>query len=123
MPVTNATPPSSFLDRLKPLCLNIQFVWALGHFVTFFYTCLYIIYRSSPEGSHLFYKALYGALLSYLLVFYKTHGKIEFTKEFVSRVFMDENTQYLFLGIYWVTSKSFSGTFDFYFHEFYKKII
>ncbi|RKO87095.1 hypothetical protein BDK51DRAFT_19053 [Blyttiomyces helicus] len=95
------TPPLTV--RLSKLVLSIQFLWFVGHVTTALYYILYS--RSSPTGGKNYSKAYYGTLLSYGIILYKSHGRPEFSRTYLQRILMDENTQYLFLSLIWVTSK------------------
>ncbi|KAJ1889914.1 Transmembrane nucleoporin [Kickxella alabastrina] len=51
-------------------------------------------------------KAYMGAIMSYVIVIYKTYGPPQINLEFLHRLMVDENVEYLMLAFYWLTQPS-----------------
>ena len=101
-----STPPPT--PTWKSILYSTQFFWAVGHFITLIFSILYLLTRSNPS---FYYKAYYGTLLSYALIWYRTHGlPSSFDTSYIQKLLLDENTQYCLLALIWVTSKPFSVT-------------
>ncbi|KAJ1341499.1 hypothetical protein BSLG_003927 [Batrachochytrium salamandrivorans] len=71
-------------------------------------TTLFFAFGLSSTGSKSYYKALYGTLLSYGIILYKSYGIPQFNTEYLNRLIRDENTQYFMLALIWTTSAPLS---------------
>ncbi|KAI8144460.1 hypothetical protein BJV82DRAFT_68836 [Fennellomyces sp. T-0311] len=104
-------PPSSLQERVVTLVQTLQFAWFAGHVLTLIGSALYflsvVMFRASSKP---YTVAYFGALLSYGVVVYKTHGKPEFNAQYAQRLVMDENVQYLLLAMYWFFTSPISVT-------------
>ncbi|WVQ85528.1 hypothetical protein IAT38_007694 [Cryptococcus sp. DSM 104549] len=84
-----------------------HYVWAAGHF-TMLFSASYIIlqtvlFRGEPTKT---YKLAYtGALVSYLIVVYKSLGRPQINQVWLRRALVDENCQYALLALFWWVSK------------------
>ncbi|RKP35399.1 hypothetical protein BJ085DRAFT_21171, partial [Dimargaris cristalligena] len=80
-----------------------EFVWWIGHVIVVIFASLYFIrlFLTFTSVPSLYYRAYLGALLSYIVVIYKSHGKPQFNTEFLQRIGGDENVQYFFLALTW----------------------
>ncbi|KAI8083362.1 uncharacterized protein B0P05DRAFT_467831 [Gilbertella persicaria] len=100
-------PPAtaSFQERALALVKTLQFAWFFGHVLTLYgtltYTLSVLLFRSNSS----FYKIAYlGALVSYGVVIYKSHGRPQPNAEYARKLVMDENAQYLLLALFWFFS-------------------
>ncbi|KAI9473595.1 MAG: hypothetical protein EXX96DRAFT_487981 [Benjaminiella poitrasii] len=101
----------SLQDRVLALVKTLQFAWFSGHVLTllgsFLYAFTLILFRTNPS----YYKTAYfGALLSYGVVIYKSHGKPRPNAEYARKLVMDENAQYLLLAFFWFFSSPIAVT-------------
>ncbi|OAJ43496.1 hypothetical protein, variant [Batrachochytrium dendrobatidis JEL423] len=69
---------------------------------------LFFAFGLFSTGHKGYYKALYGTLLSYGIILYKSYGIPQFNTEYLQRLVRDENTQYFMLALIWVTSAPLS---------------
>ncbi|KAI7893734.1 uncharacterized protein EV154DRAFT_439371 [Mucor mucedo] len=107
-PPTASTPLSV---RVTALVKTLQFAWFVGHAFTLFGTLAYVITVALFRSNALFYKAAYfGALLSYGVVIYKSHGKPQPNAVYARKLVMDENAQYLLLAFFWFCSSPITVT-------------
>ncbi|ORZ09497.1 hypothetical protein BCR42DRAFT_358728 [Absidia repens] len=100
MPTPSST-SQSLGERISQLIQSLQFSWFVGHVLTllgtFFYVISVITFNASPKP----YKIAYlGALVSYGVVIYKTHGIPQLNAAYAQRLVTDENVQYFFLATY-----------------------
>lgn len=103
--------PESFIARLQRLCLTAQFAWFAGHAITVIHAMAYLlIYRLSSEGARSYSRAYMGTLLSYGIILYKAHGAPQLSKNYLQRILLDENSQYLLLAAIWLTSSPIGVT-------------
>ncbi|ORZ15097.1 hypothetical protein BCR42DRAFT_416401 [Absidia repens] len=97
-------PPSSnrsFGERILQLVQSLQFSWFVGHVLTLLGTLFYILSYIAMRAAVKPYKIAYlGALVSYGVVIYKTHGFPKFNTAYGQRLVMDENVQYFLLALY-----------------------
>ncbi|KAL1928657.1 hypothetical protein VTP01DRAFT_2443, partial [Rhizomucor pusillus] len=98
-------------QRLLTLAKTQQFAWFVGHSLTLLGSALYflsfILFRPSVTA----YKTAYvGAIGSYGVVIYKTHGVPKLSSTYAQRLVMDENVQYLLLALYWFLSRPITVT-------------
>ncbi|KAI8090003.1 uncharacterized protein BX664DRAFT_146794 [Halteromyces radiatus] len=96
---------STLGERVSQLIQSLQFSWFVGHVLTligtFVYALSYITFRANVKP----YKIAYlGALVSYGVVIYKTHGIPRINSAYVQRMVVDENVQYFLLALYWFFS-------------------
>ncbi|KAI7869178.1 hypothetical protein BDF14DRAFT_1723342 [Spinellus fusiger] len=103
MAIPNTSRPLQ--ERLLTMVKNLQFLWFVGHVFTLFGAFSYVLstltFGSSTKG----YTAAYiGALISYGVVIYKSHGIPQPSIAFAQKLAMDENAQYLLLSLYWLFS-------------------
>ncbi|KAI8987437.1 hypothetical protein BDF20DRAFT_910060 [Mycotypha africana] len=104
-------PPAStlsFKDRVLNLIKTLHFVWFLGHVLTVLGTVFYAI--SFFSNNYLYRLAYLGTLLSYGVVNYKNHGKIQVHAAYIQKLLMDENAQYFFLAFFWFLTKPIAVT-------------
>ncbi|KAI8799711.1 hypothetical protein BJ742DRAFT_781099 [Cladochytrium replicatum] len=105
MPPPQPTAATSLTQRLSKIVVSLQFVWFLGHVTTVFQTFMYLFYsRFAKSGASSYSKAYYGTMLSFCIILYKAHGVPQFSRAYLQRILMDENTQYLLLSLIWLTS-------------------
>ncbi|KAJ3253327.1 hypothetical protein HDU77_004629 [Chytriomyces hyalinus] len=100
----NARPQPSYTDKLKAMAMNLQLIlWFLGHATTVIQTLIFSIF----SGSRNYTKAIWAILLSYGIILFKAHGvpQLATITPYVQRIMVDENTQYLILGLIWWSSK------------------
>ncbi|KAJ3403081.1 hypothetical protein HDU80_004488 [Chytriomyces hyalinus] len=101
----NARPQPSYTDKLKAMAMNLQcnLLWFLGHATTVIQTLIFSIF----SGSRNYTKAIWAILLSYGIILFKAHGvpQLATITPYVQRIMVDENTQYLILGLIWWSSK------------------
>ncbi|KAI9249188.1 hypothetical protein BDA99DRAFT_590232 [Phascolomyces articulosus] len=104
-------PASSLQDRVVNLVQTLQFAWFFGHVLTLLGSALHLLslvtFRSATKPYTIAYV---GALISYGVVIYKSHGKPQLNTRYAQRLVMDENVQYLLLALYWFLSKPISVT-------------
>ncbi|KAL0094004.1 hypothetical protein F4703DRAFT_1833332 [Phycomyces blakesleeanus] len=95
--------------RVLTMAKNLQFLWFTGHLLTLFSALLYVIslvtFSSSTKG---YTMAYIGAIISYGVVIYKSHGIPQLNAPFAQKLAMDENAQYLLLALYWMFSSPIS---------------
>ncbi|KAI9484337.1 hypothetical protein BDB00DRAFT_775144 [Zychaea mexicana] len=105
------SPSSSLQDRILNLVQTLQFAWFAGHVLTLVGSALHflsvVMFRSASKPYTIAYV---GALISYGVVIYKTHGTPQLNTHYAQRLVMDENVQYLLLALYWFFSKPISVT-------------
>ncbi|KAL2911732.1 Transmembrane nucleoporin [Polyrhizophydium stewartii] len=94
--------------RLKRTVLRLQFVWFAGHLLTVISAALFVALGLFAPRSRSYYFALYGTLLSYGIILYKSYGLPQFNTEYLQRLVRDENTQYFVLALLWTTSAPLS---------------
>ncbi|KAI8342512.1 hypothetical protein BC941DRAFT_413021 [Chlamydoabsidia padenii] len=88
----------SLAERVSLLAQSLQFPWFVGHVLTLLGSLFYILSFFSNAKA---YKIAYlGALVSYGVVIYKTHGFPKFNATYAQRLVTDENVQYFFLATY-----------------------
>lgn len=105
MPPKETQSAATLSQRLLKVVRTAQFFWFFGHFITVSHSILYILYsRFTDGGPGIYLRAYYGTLLSYGIIIYKTHGTPQANLQYVQKIFMDENTQYLLLALIWLTS-------------------
>ncbi|KAG1089984.1 hypothetical protein G6F42_019823 [Rhizopus arrhizus] len=106
-----APPASAPLQaRVLSLVKTLQFAWFSGHVLTLLGTVLYAITVALFRANTYFYKlAYFGALLSYGVVIYKSHGKPQPNANYARKLVMDENAQYLLLALFWFFSAPITG--------------
>ncbi|KAI7900636.1 uncharacterized protein BX663DRAFT_517094 [Cokeromyces recurvatus] len=93
---------TSLQDRILALVKTLQFVWFSGHVLTILGSFLYALTLILFRANRYYYKmAYFGALLSYGVVIYKSHGKPRPNAEYARKLVMDENAQYLLLAFFW----------------------
>lgn len=106
-PSPPATAPLS--ARLSKLVLSLQFLWFLGHVLTVFQAGWFILvgrfFGGSGNARSGYTKALWGVLLSYGIIIFKSHGIPQISRAHFQRIMMDENSQYFMLALAWVSSK------------------
>ncbi|CAO0795357.1 unnamed protein product [Mucor circinelloides] len=107
-----APPASAPLQaRVLSLVKTLQFAWFSGHVLTLLGTVLYAITVALFRANTYFYKlAYFGALLSYGVVIYKSHGKPQPNANYARKLVMDENAQYLLLALFWFFSAPITVT-------------
>ncbi|CEG66997.1 hypothetical protein CU097_015251 [Rhizopus azygosporus] len=107
-----APPPSAPLQvRILALMKTLQFAWFFGHVSTILGTALYAFSVLTFNSKPFFYKyAFFGAVLSYGVVIYKSHGTPQPSGEYMRKLVMDENAQYFILALYWFMSNPISVT-------------
>ncbi|TPX43707.1 hypothetical protein SeMB42_g04626 [Synchytrium endobioticum] len=106
-PSSASSQPSAapLVVRLQRLVLSAQFAWFAGHLITVVQALTYfLIYRMSYEGSRAYSRAYMGTMLSYGIILYKAHGIPHISKNYMQRILLDENTQYLLLALIWLTT-------------------
>ncbi|KAI8375598.1 hypothetical protein EDC96DRAFT_495866 [Choanephora cucurbitarum] len=106
-------PPStsSFQERALALVKTLQFAWFFGHVFTLFGTLTYALSVLLFRSNTFFYRLAYlGALVSYGVVIYKSHGKPHPNAEYARKLVMDENAQYLVLALFWFFSSPITVT-------------
>ena len=91
---------SPFVDRIKLLVSSAQFFWAVGHFITLFNAIFYLL-NYNPSS---YYNALFGTLVSYGLVLYRTYAASVQTPGIAQKMASDDNFTYAFLSLSWYTS-------------------
>ncbi|SAM03605.1 hypothetical protein [Absidia glauca] len=92
------SPNQSLVERVSLLAQSLQFPWFVGHVLTLLGSFFYILSFFSNAKA---YKIAYlGALVSYGVVIYKTHGFPKFNAAYAQRLVTDENVQYFFLAAY-----------------------
>ena len=96
--------------RISKMVLSLQFLWFAGHLITFLHA-VYYIFVGSAYSDRSYYKAYYGALISYLIVIFKGQRNFSISKQWLTSVMMDENAQYLLLAFVWMTSGPVWGEF------------
>ncbi|KAJ1882331.1 Transmembrane nucleoporin [Coemansia sp. RSA 486] len=97
--------PQSIADRVSALAKTAQFYWWAGHVVMLVFGTLYYVKRpfGSQAANWYYGKAYMGALISYVIVIYKTYGPPQLNLAFFHRLMMDENFEYLMLAFYWLS--------------------
>ncbi|CAO3682643.1 unnamed protein product [Rhizopus stolonifer] len=107
-----ALPASASLqDRVIALVKTLQFAWFFGHVSTLFGTLLYVFSVLTFNSSSSTYKYAYsGAMLSYGVVLYKSHGVPQPNGEYIRKLLIDENAQYFVLALYWFISSPITVT-------------
>ncbi|KAG1460650.1 hypothetical protein G6F46_002839 [Rhizopus delemar] len=107
-----APPASTSLqERLLALVKTLQFAWFFGHVSTIFGTLLYALSIFTFNSNTLLYKqAYFGAMLSYGVVLYKSHGIPQASSAYMRKLVMDENAQYFLLAVYWFISNPIAVT-------------
>ncbi|KAI8386854.1 hypothetical protein BD560DRAFT_383000 [Blakeslea trispora] len=106
-------PPStsSLQDRVLALVKTLQFAWFFGHVFTLFGTLTYALSVLLFRSNTFFYRLAYlGALVSYGVVIYKSHGKPRPNAEYAQKLVLDENAQYLALALFWFFSSPITVT-------------
>lgn len=91
---------STLLDRVKLLASSQQFFWALGHFITLINAIIYLLSYNSSN----YYTALFGTLVSYGLVLYRTYANSIQSPGIARKIAADDNFTYAFLSLSWYTS-------------------
>ncbi|KAI9316758.1 hypothetical protein BX666DRAFT_1946650 [Dichotomocladium elegans] len=100
-------PPSSqtLQERALALVKTLQFAWFAGHVLTLlgsaFHFLSVVTLRSASKPYSI---AFLGAIVSYGVVIYKTHGVPKLNAAYAQRLVMDENIQYFLLALYWFFS-------------------
>ncbi|KAJ2373848.1 Transmembrane nucleoporin [Coemansia sp. RSA 2607] len=99
---------SSTLERLSALTKTAQFYWWVGHLVMLGFGGMYYLRRPFGwQAANWYYsKAYMGAIISYVIVIYKTYGPPQLSFTFLQRLMMDENVEYLMLAFYWLTQQA-----------------
>ncbi|KAF8980898.1 hypothetical protein BGZ46_003511 [Entomortierella lignicola] len=100
MPGTPSTPT----EHLKALVKGPQFAWWCGHVLLLICTAFYVPYWLTfhyKAGAHWYYRAFLGAIVSYSVVVYKSFPHVKFEAQFLQSMFVEENTQYLLMAIFW----------------------
>ncbi|KAG1504428.1 hypothetical protein G6F46_000780 [Rhizopus delemar] len=107
-----ALPASAPLqDRILALIKSLQFAWFFGHVSTIFGTLLYAFSVLTFNSNNTAYKyAYFGAILSYGVVLYKSHGVPQPSSDYMRKLVMDENAQYFILALYWFVSSPITVT-------------
>ncbi|KAG2217803.1 hypothetical protein INT45_005633 [Circinella minor] len=104
-------PPSTLQERILNLVQTLQFAWFSGHVLTLIGSAIHLLsvlmFRSATKPYTIAYV---GALISYGVVIYKSHGIPQLNTRYAQRLVMDENVQYLLLALYWFFSKPISVT-------------
>ncbi|RCH93725.1 hypothetical protein CU098_002512, partial [Rhizopus stolonifer] len=71
----------------------------------------YVLSLFTFNSKTLFYKyAYFGAILSYGVVLYKSHGTPQASGEYMRKLIMDENAQYFLLAVYWFATNPIAVT-------------
>ncbi|KAJ2720870.1 Transmembrane nucleoporin [Coemansia sp. Benny D115] len=98
-------PTTTAAERLVALTKTAQFYWWVGHVAVLVFGTLYYVNRPFGwSGANWYYgKAYLGAILSYVIVIYKTYGPPQLNLAFAHRLILDENVEYLLLAFYWWT--------------------
>ncbi|ORY94852.1 hypothetical protein BCR43DRAFT_494697 [Syncephalastrum racemosum] len=101
----------SVQDRILGLVQTLQFTWFVGHLFVIIGTVLHLLsvvtFRSGQWPYRLAY---FGALTSYGVVVYKSHGIPKVNAAYMQRLIMDENVQYMVLAFYWCLSRPMTVT-------------
>ncbi|KAI8986010.1 hypothetical protein BDB01DRAFT_834788 [Pilobolus umbonatus] len=106
-----ATASDSLSVRALALVKTLQFVWFSGHILTLLGSILYLLTVLLFRSNTLLYKVAYlGAILSYGVVIYKTHGYPQANPNYARKLLMDENAQYLLLAVFWFFSSPITVT-------------
>ncbi|KAI8393954.1 uncharacterized protein BYT42DRAFT_552844 [Radiomyces spectabilis] len=105
-------PPARPLSaRLFQIAKTQQFAWFIGHALTLLGSLFHFISIFTLGSGIKAYKIAYaGALLSYGVVIYKSHGAPQFNAAYAQRLVMDENMQYLLLALYWFVNSPITVT-------------
>lgn len=94
----------SWKDRMKKICLRLQFAWFLGHILLFFGLPSLIFTHNSSA----YYRALFGSMMSYGVVLwrgYESTAKTNGIKQTLMKMARDVNAQYFVLSfIFWTMS-------------------
>ncbi|GAA5804498.1 hypothetical protein EDC94DRAFT_624434 [Helicostylum pulchrum] len=105
------TANTSLSTRVMSLVQTLQFAWFTGHVLTLLGTLTYLLTVALFRSNTLLYKTAYfGALLSYGVVIYKSHGRPQPNAEYARKLVMDENAQYLLLAFFWFFSSPITVT-------------
>ncbi|CDS02767.1 hypothetical protein LRAMOSA00171 [Lichtheimia ramosa] len=98
-------------QRVLQLVQTLQFAWFVGHLFTLLGTSLHLLSVVTFQSASKPYSLAYlGALVSYGVVIYKTHGMPKLNAAYAQRLVMDENVQYLLLALYWFFSSPITVT-------------
>jgi hypothetical protein len=90
-------------QQLKQLFLSLQFIWGLGHALTFVSTLCFLL-KLLGRQDRTYSLALMGVFLSYSLILYKTYVPWVSKRplmQWLPKMMMDENSLYMFLGLHW----------------------
>jgi len=103
------------LERLKKLVQDLQFYWWLGCVILVYGNIRFFIssfFFRAEEAKYWYYVALFGALVSYSIVLYKTYGVPRFNisilrnRELQMRYLADGNIQYFAIALFWWMSSA-----------------
>ncbi|KAK9728456.1 Transmembrane nucleoporin [Basidiobolus ranarum] len=103
-PSTALTKP--LVERIKLLTMNARFAWWFGHVIVTISSLVYLLKRpfSYDNSKPWYYIAYLGALLSYGITLWKTHGIPQINGSLVQKIIGDENAQYFIMAIIWLLS-------------------
>ncbi|EEB06418.1 eukaryotic protein [Schizosaccharomyces japonicus yFS275] len=107
--VTASVPQKKFTERFLVILKQSQFAWFIGQVTLLLYTTRYLarIILSRTFDSHLYHVALFGVVVAYVIVLYKTYApnfsfKNLTNRQYISRLLLDDNVQYLMLASSWL---------------------
>jgi hypothetical protein len=90
-------------QQAKQLFLSLQFVWALGHLLTFVSTLGFLL-KTLGRQERTYALAFMGVFLSYSLILYKTYAPWVSKRplmQWLPKMLADENSLYMVLGLHW----------------------
>jgi len=88
-----------FFTKFSILIVSMKFLWFIGHVIVIYNTIINTtIAKFNSNFSHSYHKALIGAIISNIVILFKTHGIPDLASSWFENICRDENFHYLVLA-------------------------
>lgn len=85
--------------KISLLIVSMKFLWFLGHVIVVYNTIINsTLAKVNLSYQNSYHKALLGAMISNLVLLYKTHGLPDFASSWFENICKDENFHYLLIA-------------------------